>query len=223
MIAHEVIQAELSSRLDGEAGRLDDDVVETHLDQCQQCQAFYRRAARLQPLPAPAGREPGEELTRAILTEVEPEWRRHSGARLASLTVARLTLALLAVLHVVVAVRMLADTGGLLETVDGGRVLSPAADPALARLLAQGAAVRLALAAALLLGAWLPRLLLGLLPLLGAWTMFSLGFGMRDFLLGGTSRGQAMELAVLALTTGAAAWAWVSSGGWSRWRAGLLN
>ncbi|MBC3186881.1 zf-HC2 domain-containing protein [Corynebacterium sp. zg-331] len=221
MIAHEVIQSELSARLDGEEGRLDNDVVEAHLDQCGQCQAFYRRAARLQPVPPPTGREPGEELTRAILAEVEPEWRRHAGARLASLTVARLVLVVAAMLHVVAAVRLLADTGGLLETTEGGRVLSPDADPTLAHLLAQAAAVRLALAAALLLGAWLPRLLLGVLPLLGAWTMFSLGFGMRDVLLGTTTRQQVLELVALGITTATVAWTWLSSGGWSRWRAGL--
>ncbi|WPF66794.1 MULTISPECIES: zf-HC2 domain-containing protein [unclassified Corynebacterium] len=223
MIAHEAIQAELSARLDGEAGRLDRDVVEAHLDQCEQCQAYYRRAARLQPVPPPTDQAPGEELTRAILAEVEPEWRRHSGVRLASLTVARLVLVLVAVLHVVSAVRLLADTGGLLETIEDGAVLSPAADPTLAHLLAQAAAVRLALAAALLLGAWLPRLLLGVLPLLGAWTMFSLGFGMRDFLLGNTTREQILGVVALAITTATAAWVWVSSGGWSRWRAGLLH
>ncbi|KQB85996.1 zf-HC2 domain-containing protein [Corynebacterium lowii] len=223
MIAHEVIQAELSARLDGEAGHLDDDVVEAHLDQCAQCQEFYRRAARLQPMLAAPGQAPGEDLTRAILTEVEPEWRRRSGSRMASLVIARIALVALALLHIVWAVRLLADTGGLLETTGDGQVLSPTADPALAHLLVQAAAVRLALAAALLLGAWLPRLLLGLLPFMGAWAMFSLGFGMRDFLLGETTRQQVLELLALVLTVAVAAWAWVGSGGWSRWRAGLLR
>ena len=43
MIGHEDIQDELSARLDGEPGRLPDDVVEAHLAACERCRAFYER------------------------------------------------------------------------------------------------------------------------------------------------------------------------------------
>ncbi|WP_053072774.1 zf-HC2 domain-containing protein [Corynebacterium renale] len=208
MISHDDVQADISARLDGEPGTIPDDVFEAHLAACPTCTGFFHRAQTLQQaLGGPA--EHRTDLTDTILEQVEPQWRKATGSRVVSRTVSRLAVIATAVGFVVWAILMLIDTAGLVPAVMGkDQVLPLEADPVLANTLAQGAAVRMATALALFFGAWRPRLLLGLLPLLCGWFMFSFGFGMRDILLGLGTQAQYLQLLFLGFSAGAAGWCW---------------
>ncbi|MCZ9308787.1 zf-HC2 domain-containing protein [Corynebacterium uberis] len=234
MIDHHGIQAEISARLDGEPGTLADDVVEAHLAQCPECQAFYRQAVKLQGLLSAGSATPTEvrphsghrvdqDLTASILAEVEPLWRRQAGTRLAAAAVARLCLGIIALAWIGWAIMAVADTQGLLATSDDGSVLSPDANPALAGVLIDVAALRFGVGAALGFGTWKPRILIGFLPLCGAVTMFSFGFAMRDIILGQMDSALVVSLVALFVTTGVAVWAWVSTGALTRLRMGLVE
>ena len=71
--------------MDGEDYDLEDDVIDTHIAHCEKCKAFQERAAKLTFALAPrTPLEPSQELAENILAQVEPEWRRVSGGRLAA-------------------------------------------------------------------------------------------------------------------------------------------
>lgn len=210
---HERIQAEISARLDGEEPRIPDDVLEAHLAGCADCRSFYAEARALSDVlgstrsDSQEVQQPAADLTASILASVEQEWRRSSMARLASFALSRIALAVLAVLYLGWGVWFLADSAGLLEASAESGVMAADAEPELANLLVQGAAMRLALALALFFAAWRPRLALGLLPFVGSYTMFSLGFAMRDVALGTATLTQLTGLSVLIATVLVCGWA----------------
>ena len=232
MIGHEDIQDELSARLDGEPGRLPDDVVEAHLAACERCRAFYERARSLKDMlgaEEPHDAEPqavAPDLTAEILAEVETEWRRAAGTRQALLATCRVVLVVAGLLFAVWAVMTVAASGGLPATDAEAGVLAPDAQPELAAMLGQAAAVRLATAITLFFGAWRPRILPGFLVFLCACTMFNLGFAMRDLVLDLAGTVQVAGLVLYAVTTVVAAVAcWLSwdagrAGGWRMLGAG---
>lgn len=208
MISHDDVQADVSARLDGEAGRIPDDVFEAHLAACPTCTGFFHRAQSLQTALGTAP-ETHADLTDSILAQVEPQWRKATGARVVSRIMSRVAVVAVAGGFVVWAILMLIDTAGLVPVVTGrDQVIPLDADPVLANTLAQGAAVRCATALALLFGAWRPRLLLGILPLLCGWFMFSIGFAMRDIVLGLGSQAQYVQLLFLGIATVCAGWCW---------------
>lgn len=210
---HERIQAEISARLDGEAPSIADDVLEAHLAGCEECRAFYQEARSLGDMlgatPDAAHQRPpeGADLTASILASVEGEWRRARMSRLASAALSRIALGLLALVYACWGVWLLAHSTELLHAGAESGALAPNAQPELANLLVQGAAMRLALALALVFAAWRPRLALGLLPFVASYTMFSLGFAMRDVALGAATLTQLTGLSVLMATVLVSEWA----------------
>ncbi|WP_051866753.1 zf-HC2 domain-containing protein [Corynebacterium atypicum] len=172
-----------------------------------------------------AGSVPGQDypldMTDAILAEVETEWRRAAGARQAWLAASRVGLVVAGVVFAVWAVATVIATSGLSETPQPAAVLSPDAQPELAAMLGQAAAVRLATAVALFFGAWRPRILPGFLVFMSACTMFNLGFAMRDLVLDLAGVAQVTGLMIYAVTTAViaiACWLSYGVGRWGGWR-----
>lgn len=216
MIDHDEIQADLSARLDGEEGRLADDVVSTHLAACPECRAFLAQSSRLRDMlhspPSPEEDGPGVDLAEAIVAEVEPEWRLRSGQTLVWDRLSRVGVIVVAFGWVWWAITALKGTSGL-EPEPGSGVGQIAAGPELAAILVQLGAVRLAVAGGLFLSGLIPRMLSGLLPFLGAWLMFTAGFIARDVLLGSASAEAVAGLLWLLVTVFVVGWAWAATGG----------
>lgn len=215
MLSCEQIRAALSARLDGESPGIADDIIDAHLLGCTECKAFYERAialndqlaSGLMPLGEPSAMQP-PDLADAILAEVEPQWRRTAANRAAFLAIARVLLGLIAVIYVVWAVMILADSTVVQPIVAEGQPLPERADPALANLLVEAASVRLALALGLATVAWRPRLAAGLVPLVAALWTFGLGFAVRGIVLGALSTPQLAHLGLLALSALSLGMAW---------------
>lgn len=225
MLDHDQIQAALSARLDGEPAGIPDDVVDAHVAGCAECRAFWERALTLNQTLDLAGmqnnrREELEapDLSEVILAGVEPEWRRRAGTRLLGLSLSRVLLVLLGVVWVGWSVRFLGDAGGLTTLGPDGRTLTPDSDPRSARLLVEGAAFRLALAFGVLTAAWKPKLVSGMLPIVGALWTFLLGFTVRDIIIGVAGTGQIFSLALLLVTLLTMGWAWLTDQGHLRLR-----
>jgi len=77
----EEVRAALSARLDGEPSGHDDDVVDAHLDACDDCRAWFEKAVALNRSllmgPAQGAATPDfSDLSERILSTVEPERRR---------------------------------------------------------------------------------------------------------------------------------------------------
>ncbi|MGV3113563.1 zf-HC2 domain-containing protein [Corynebacterium freneyi] len=144
----EDVRAALSARLDGEQSGADDDVVDAHLDACDECRAWFEKAVALNRslLMGPAG-EPGgtasgsasgaigpaarpslpdpadmAALSERILSTVEPERRRRERAWFFVTGSARVLLVLLGVLHLVWGIGLLVGAGGAMDqaSVDAG-------------------------------------------------------------------------------------------------------
>ncbi|CCI82887.1 zf-HC2 domain-containing protein [Corynebacterium otitidis] len=225
MIGHGDIQAEISARLDGESGTIPDDVLAAHLDSCEQCGEFFSRAVRLQdelgPSDAPAEEAPAPDFSDAVLAQAGGELSRRAGRRLIGLVVARILLILTAAAHVWWGVGLLRQTTGIAPVDPGGGPLPPGADPELSNQLVHGAAVSFAVALSLLLGAAWPRWLIGFVPFLGALSLFTVGFFLRDVVVGAADSSQCAYLGLLLFTAVLAAATWAGQDGFGRWRAGL--
>ena len=163
MIDHGDVQAALSSRIDGEDSNLDDDIVDAHLAECDECKKFWEQSLRMsRSLNVAGDMMPPEDLTELIYAGVEPEFRRVSARRIMLLTVCRVVLALLALVYVVWA----------------GRILSTDLE---------GAAVRVGIAVALLFVSWKPSQIPGVLLIVGAMFGFSLSFAVLEAITGGAA------------------------------------
>ena len=222
MIDHEKVQAALSARIDGEPSPLSDDIVDSHLAVCEDCQRFHDEALALSRRlrfiePDDGGMTPPADLSEVIIAGVEPEWRRAASARTVGLAVSRVLLVIAGVLWVVWGIQLLGSAGGLNPVIDG--VSAPGADPATASLLVDAAAVRFSFALGLFTVAWKPRLVSSLLVVLGALWTFLFGFLVRDFVLDTVESGQVMGLLLLLLTLLSLALAWLSHHGYVSVRA----
>lgn len=218
MITHEMIQAAISARLDGEPAGIDDDVIDAHLEGCEECRRFQEETSRMSTSlrfiePAEDGMTPPQDLSETILAGVEPAWRRHASTRLVWLAVGRVTLVVLAAIHVVWAVVTLSSTSGLAPVSSDGLLLAPAAEPELMRLMVESAGLRFAIAVALVAGAWKPQLIAGAAIVPATLTAFLLGFTARDIVLGGVSSAQLGLLALLVLTVVGLALTWLADRG----------
>lgn len=208
MLECEEIQAALSARLDGEDTGHPEDVIDAHLAGCAECQAFYRQAIALkEQLGVDDTRAGAPDLSAVILAGVEPEWRRRAHSRALGLALSRIALVLLGMIYVAWSLSLLANTPGALV------------DEGYSGLMAEAAAMRLALGVALFFAAWQPRLVVGMLPLVGALWTFSAGFAARDVLLGLASPGQLGFLGLLLLTGLVLGWSWFNNYGRSAFRA----
>ncbi len=153
----EDVRAALSARLDGEPSGVDDDVVDAHLDACDECRAWFEKAVALNRSlhmgPAgeraaagagPAGPGAGPSLPDAadmaalserILSTVEPERRRRERTWLFVAGSARVLLVLLGVLHLAWGVQLLLGAGGAMNQValdSGGQLGGTLGDEAAA-------------------------------------------------------------------------------------------
>src|SRR5699024_9276038 len=143
--------------MDGEDYDLEDDVIDTHIAHCDKCKAFQERAAKLSfSLTPHTPLEPSQELAEDILAQVEPEWRRVSGGRLASLAGARVALVVLAIVFVIWAITLIVASGPFTGVAEGGAMLNPDSNPVEAEHLIESAALRLGLAAGMIFRAWRP-------------------------------------------------------------------
>lgn len=198
----EEVRAALSARLDGEPSGHDDDVVDAHLDACDDCRAWFEKAVALNRSllmgPAQGAATPDfSDLSERILSTVEPERRRRERTWFMVTGGARLLLVLLGVLHVWWGIEMLFSAGGLLEPIAegaaggaagvgggvGGAAEIEAIDDAAAPAV-DAAALRLAFAVGMFWAAWRPRAAMGMAPVYGAAAMFSFGFATRELVLG---------------------------------------
>ncbi|MGV0345499.1 zf-HC2 domain-containing protein [Corynebacterium coyleae] len=168
MLSHEEVQAALSARIDGEPAGIDDAVVDAHLASCDECQAFLDQALVLshefvpQERPAMA---PPQDLSEVILASVDDEWRKLSQRRAFGLAIGRTLLFAMAVAWVLWAISLI---------VAGGE------EP----VVASSASVRLGVALALAFTAWKPRQIPGVLLIVGSMFTFTVGFAVRDAVLG---------------------------------------
>ena len=167
MISHEEIQAALSARIDGEPAGIDDTIVDAHLANCDECQAFLDQALALSDEFVPQARPamaPPTDLADVIMASVADEWRKISHRRAFGLAIGRILLFVMAVLWVLWAISLI---------VAGGE------EP----VVASSASVRLGVALALAFTAWKPRQIPGVLLIVGTMFTFTVGFAVRDTVL----------------------------------------
>lgn len=198
------VQAALSARLDGEDAGIDDDLIDAHVSGCADCQAYFDCAAALnRRLTIGAATAAGApDLTDQILAGISPsEAPRRLSASPAVL--GRLLLVPLGMAFVLWAFQQVVVASTPLPFGEP--------DPQRTALLIDSAAIRMAFGFALVFAAWKPRLAGGMLPIFAAVTMFSLGFGIRDVLVGEILMSSIWGWLLHILATVALAWVWLSS------------
>lgn len=202
------VQAALSARLDGEATGLPDDIIDAHLSGCEDCQAYLDSAASLNRQLTFTGMDSphlvAPDLSAQIFAELEPSAKQQHVVRTSTDLSGRSLLVVLGIVFIVWAVIPIAHYAS-----------TPTPDEVYSAEIVDVAAFRLAFGFALFFAAWKPRLVAGMLPIFAAVTMFLLGFGIRDvLLLEATTQKVAAWLLHIA-ATGALAWVWLHSLGWS--------
>lgn len=221
----EDVRAALSARLDGEPTNVDDDLLDAHLSACESCRAWYEQAISLNRAlslgPTSEIDLSNVDFSEEILLQVEPERRRRERTWLLMAGTARGVLVILgiawsawAVMTIVGAESMLVSDQSLPNEVPlGGRDGSGVAtvDPLAvgATLSIQLAAIRLALGVGLFWAAWRPRAAMGMAPVYGAVAMFSIGFGIRDVIVGAQAAISLMGMVLMALSAVALAMVWL--------------
>lgn len=196
MISHEEVQAALSARIDGEPAGLDDAIVDAHLSGCAECRAFLDRSlalARELHGGTDGSMAPPQDLSAVILAGVDDEWRRFARRRELGMAVGRLLLGAMAVVWVLWAVRL---------------ILAGGEEP----VVASAASVRFGVALALGFTAWRPQQIPGVLLIVGTMFTFTVGFAVRDAVLGMGEFALASVLIPL-LSLLALVWTWVADRG----------
>ena len=209
MVSHEEVQAALSARIDGEEAELDDAIVDAHVSGCPECRAFLDRSLALseslsQPLSGDTddAMAPPQDLSSAILAGVDNEWRRFARRREIGMAVGRLMLGAMAVVWVLWAVRL---------------ILSGGEEP----VVASSASVRFGVALALGFTAWHPQQIPGVVLIVGTMFTFTVGFAVRDFVLG-TGAFELAGVLVPFMSLVALVWTWVADRGGALRRAWQL-
>ena len=209
MVSHEEVQAALSARIDGEEAELDDAIVDAHVSGCPECRAFLDRSLALseslsQPLSGDTddAMAPPQDLSSAILAGVDNEWRRFARRREIGMAVGRLMLGAMAVVWVLWAVRL---------------ILSGGEEP----VVASSASVRFGVALALGFTAWRPQQIPGVLLIVGTMFTFTVGFAVRDFVLG-TGAFEPAGVLIPLMSLVALVWTWVADRGGALRRAWQL-
>ena len=199
MVSHEEVQAALSARIDGEKAELDDAIVDAHVSGCAECRAFLDRSLALsQSLGGDNAMAPPQDLSAAILAGVDNEWRRFARRRELGMGVGRLLLGVMSVVWVLWAVRL---------------ILSGGEEP----VVASAASVRFGVALALGFTAWRPQQIPGVVLIVGTMFTFTVGFAVRDFVLG-TGAFELAGVLIPLLSLVALVWTWVADrgGAWRR-------
>ena len=209
MVSHEEVQAALSARIDGEEAELDDAIVDAHVSGCAECRACLDRSLALseslsQPLSGDTddAMAPPQDLSSAILAGVDNEWRRFARRREIGMAVGRLMLGAMAVVWVLWAVRL---------------ILSGGEEP----VVASSASVRFGVALALGFTAWRPQQIPGVLLIVGTMFTFTVGFAVRDFVLG-TGAFELAGVLIPLMSLVALVWTWVADRGGALRRAWQL-
>ena len=209
MVSHEEVQAALSARIDGEKAELDDAIVDAHVSGCAECRAFLDRSLALseslsQPLSGDTddAMAPPQDLSSAILAGVDNEWRRFARRREIGMAGGRLMLGAMAVVWVLWAVRL---------------ILSGGEEP----VVASSASVRFGVALALGFTAWRPQQIPGVLLIVGTMFTFTVGFAVRDFVLG-TGAFELAGVLIPLMSLVALVWTWVADRGGALRRAWQL-
>lgn len=233
----EEIRAALSARLDGEPASIADEVIDAHLGACEDCRTWYEQAVRLNRAlkVGPADGMPDistDDLSERILVSIEPERRRRERAWLLMAGTARGVLIALGLCWAVWGIATLVDVSDMItlglsstQPPSGGTVGTGTAtgtgapidgstatvDPMElgARLAIQLAAIRLALAVGLFWAAWRPRAAMGMAPVYGATATFSIGFGIRDILIGAQGLPEIAGLSLMFVSALALAVVWL--------------
>jgi len=200
VVSHEEVQAALSARIDGEKAELDDAIVDAHVSGCEECRAFLDRSLALsQSLSQPLGggtddaMAPPQDLSAAILAGVDNEWRRFARRREIGMAVGRLMLGAMAVVWVLWAMRL---------------ILSGGEEP----VVASAASVRFGVALALGFTAWRPQQIPGVVLIVGTMFTFTVGFAVRDFVLG-TGAFELAGVLIPLMSLVALVWTWVADRG----------
>lgn len=186
------VRRALSARLDGEDSGVDDDIVDAHLAGCADCQRWFDEAVainrKLSVGLAPEIDLQVPDLSDAILSTMDQSPRRRVSGWQVAIALSRTLVVLIGVFLLVWAVQLLVGTTSadqfLPLTTAANNPAGEAQDPVTARLLVDAAASRIALAFGLFWVAWRPQSASGALPILGAYTAFSIGFSTRDLVLG---------------------------------------
>ena len=209
MVSHEEVQAALSARIDGEEAELDEAIVDAHVSGCPECRAFLDRSLALseslsQPLSGDTddAMAPPQDLSSAILAGVDNEWRRFARRREIGMAVGRLMLGAMAVVWVLWAVRL---------------ILSGGEEP----VVASSASVRFGVALALGFTAWRPQQIPGVVLIVGTMFTFTVGFAVRDFVLG-TGAFELAGVLIPLMSLVALVWTWVADRGGALRRAWQL-
>nr|WP_120492101.1 zf-HC2 domain-containing protein [Corynebacterium lactis] len=217
------VRAALSARLDGEKADIPDEVIDAHLSACADCRQWYERAVSVNRAlsvgPASTSDFSAVDLSEQILLTLEPERRRRERAWNLVAGTARAVLIVLAVAWSAWAILTLADASSMLRASHelGVQWAAPVSgtvatvDPMEqgATLAVKLAAIRLALGVGMLWAAWRPRAAMGMAPVYGAIATFSIGFGIRDVIVGAHSVGDIAGLALMALSAVALAVVWL--------------
>lgn len=210
----EEIRAAVSARLDGESSPIPDEVIDAHLSACGECRAWYESAVRLNRAltlgPAEGMPEIStEDLSERILVSIEPERRRRERAWRLMAGTARGVLIALGVCWAVWGLESLMDAAGLIGLESAAPSEGVLADGSTAtvdpmelgaRLTIELAAIRLALAVGLVWSAWRPKAAMGMAPVYGAVAAFSIGFGIRDILIGAQGLQSIAGLVLMAVS-----------------------
>lgn len=196
MVSHEDVQAALSARIDGEPAGLDDAIVDAHVSGCAECRAFLDRCLALSESlggTADASMAPPQDLSAVILAGVDDEWRRFARRRELGMAVGRVMLGAMAVVWVLWAVRL---------------ILSGGEEP----VVASAASVRFGVALALGFTAWRPQQIPGVVLIVGTMFTFTVGFAVRDFVLG-TGAFEVAGVLIPFVSLVALVWTWVADRG----------
>lgn len=220
VISHVQVQAAISAMLDHEPADLPADIVEAHVAECSECQAYWARSQALKAQLAPAATAsdahtlaPSADLTAAIIATVEPEFVRSERQRHVSLALARIGLVIVGIFYIGWALSTLASTARLeLSNPD----LIAQADPELFRLRIAIAALRVALGFGLFFAAWRPASSAGMLPIFGALWTFSFGFFAFSVVNGFAVAADGIHIVLTTVAILALGWTWFA--GFSRTR-----
>ena len=136
---------------------------------------------------------PPQDLSAVILAGVDDEWRRFARRRELGMAVGRLLLGAMAVVWVLWAVRL---------------ILAGGEEP----VVASAASVRFGVALALGFTAWRPQQIPGVLLIVGTMFTFTVGFAVRDAVLG-MGEFELASVLIPLLSLLALVWTWVADRG----------
>ena len=211
----------LSARIDGERSRAtwDDDVIDAHLAECEDCQNWYTQALTLgrtlRVVPADDS-ESIPDFSESLVQSVPEDQLPHRRSwRVISLSLSRIVLIVLGLIYVGWAIYLLSHSTTLTGSPvpsggDSDGAVGDSHDPDVARLFIDAAAMRLSLGFSLFWCAWRPRMTAGMISLFGALWAFTAGFASRDIVLGLATPQQLMGLVLFIVTVLVMVWCWFS-------------